>query len=104
MGTQEISEISAGALALEDTARPEGPPLGTFDNEETIQADFMQEIEDGSLADMPKGPWEFTDIGVEAWTLSDCHAGVRSASCKPRPGLTQQVDVVVDVFHVTRSK
>lgn len=64
--TQEISEISAGALALEDTARPEGPPLGTFDNEETIQADFMQEIEDGSLADMPKGPWEFTDIGVEA--------------------------------------
>jgi len=64
--TQEISEISAGALALEDTDRPEGPPLGTFDNEETIQADFMQDLEDGSVADMPKGPWEFTDLGVEA--------------------------------------
>merc|ERR1711862_722647 len=33
-------EISAGAMALEDTDRPEGPPLGTFDNEETIEADF----------------------------------------------------------------
>merc|ERR1712113_311045 len=64
--TQEISEISAGALALEDTDRPEGPPLGTFDNEETIQADFMQDLEDGSIRDMPKGPWEFVDLGVEA--------------------------------------
>jgi len=61
--TQEISEISAGALALEDTDRPEGPPLGTFDNEDTIEADFMQDLEDGSIRDMPKGPWEFVDLG-----------------------------------------
>jgi len=64
--TQEISEISAGAMALEDTDRPEGPPLGTFDNEETIEADFMQDLDDGSLSDMPKGPWEFVDIGAES--------------------------------------
>jgi len=64
--TQEISEISAGAQALEDAARPEGPPLGTIDNEETIEADFMQDLEDGSVPDMPGGPWEFVDLGVEA--------------------------------------
>jgi len=63
--TQEISEISAGANALEDTARPEGPPLGNLDNEESIQADFMQDLEDGSVSDMPAGPWEFVDMGVE---------------------------------------
>lgn len=63
--TQEISEISAGAMALEDTARPEGPPLGNLDNEESIQADFMQDLEDGSVSDMPAGPWEFVDMGVE---------------------------------------
>jgi F-type H+-transporting ATPase subunit gamma len=61
--TQEISEISAGALSLESTDRPEGPALGTFDNEETIEADFMQDLEDGSIRDMPKGPWEFVDLG-----------------------------------------
>jgi len=64
--TQEISEISAGAMALEDTARPEGPPLGTFDNEESIEADFMQDLDEGSVPDMPKGPWEFVDLGLEA--------------------------------------
>lgn len=65
--TQEISEISAGALALEDTARPEGPALGTFDNEETIENDFMQDLEDGSVPDMPRGPWErFQFEGAEA--------------------------------------
>lgn len=65
--TQEISEISAGALALEDTARPEGPALGTFDNEETIERDFMQDLEDDSVPDMPRGPWErFQFEGAEA--------------------------------------
>jgi len=64
--TQEISEISAGAMSLEDTQRPEGPPLGTFDNEKSIAADFSQDLEDGSMPDMPEGPWEFVDLGVEA--------------------------------------
>merc|ERR1719468_1395055 len=72
--TQEISEISAGALALEDTARPEGPALGTFDNEETIERDFMQKRDRGSV----------------------CHAEVRCASCKPQSD--ESTGIVVDVF------
>jgi len=64
--TQEISEISAGAMALEDTERPEGPAQGTFDTDQMIEEDFMKDLDDGSVPDMPEGPWEFVDLGVEA--------------------------------------
>merc|ERR1712045_393346 len=47
--TQEISEISAGALALEDASRPEGPALSIVDNDESVAADFEKELEDGDL-------------------------------------------------------
>lgn len=54
--TQEICEISAGALALEGKDNPSGPPLGVFDNEDTVENDFMQELEYGSLPDSPAEP------------------------------------------------
>jgi len=54
--TQEICEISAGALAVESKESPSGPPLGIFDNEDTVIGDFMQELEDGSLPDEPLEP------------------------------------------------
>ena len=63
--TQEISEISAGALALEDASRPEGPALSIVDNDESVAADFEKELEDGDLPDMPVGPWDFIDLQTE---------------------------------------
>eukprot|EP00418_Pyrodinium_bahamense_P098394 CAMPEP_0179047722 /NCGR_PEP_ID=MMETSP0796-20121207/19342_1 /TAXON_ID=73915 /ORGANISM="Pyrodinium bahamense, Strain pbaha01" /LENGTH=434 /DNA_ID=CAMNT_0020744173 /DNA_START=75 /DNA_END=1379 /DNA_ORIENTATION=- len=55
--TQEICEISAGALCLEDSKdSAAGPALGVFDNEDTVGDDFMKEIEDGSIPDTPPEP------------------------------------------------
>merc|ERR1711997_408625 len=59
--TQEICEISAGALCLEDKKSSAGPQLGVFDNEDTVGTDFLKEIEDGSIPDsppIPEGPSE----------------------------------------------
>jgi len=54
--TQEICEISAGALSLETAETKSGPRLGVFDNEEIIGDEFMQELESGSLPDVPPEP------------------------------------------------
>lgn len=54
--TQEICEISAGAMAVETKEDSSGPPLGVFDNEDTVGDDFLQELEDGSLPDQPAEP------------------------------------------------
>lgn len=56
--TQEICEVSAGALCLEDKKSPSGPAMGVFDNEDTVEADFLKEIEDGSIPDEPIDPAE----------------------------------------------
>eukprot|EP00930_Biecheleria_cincta_P040156 TRINITY_DN2753_c0_g1_i1.p1 TRINITY_DN2753_c0_g1~~TRINITY_DN2753_c0_g1_i1.p1 ORF type:complete len:427 (+),score=122.62 TRINITY_DN2753_c0_g1_i1:27-1307(+) len=60
--TNEICEISAGAAALDETGDIE---VGTdFDASETIdsiEADFLKEIQDGSLPDEPTGP-DFPDF------------------------------------------
>eukprot|EP00933_Yihiella_yeosuensis_P028531 TRINITY_DN2236_c0_g1_i1.p1 TRINITY_DN2236_c0_g1~~TRINITY_DN2236_c0_g1_i1.p1 ORF type:complete len:452 (+),score=112.80 TRINITY_DN2236_c0_g1_i1:47-1357(+) len=68
--TAEISEISAGASALDDAAdKSFGAPLGMFDNAETTYDDFMQELEDGSIPDtppMPDGPSERPEFDVNA--------------------------------------
>merc|ERR1719510_1367156 len=54
--TQEICEISAGALCLEDEESSVGPKLGVFDNEDTVGTDFLKEIADGSIPDSPPYP------------------------------------------------
>jgi len=54
--TQEICEISAGAMAMESKEDKTGGNLGVFDNEDTVGVDFLQELEDGSLPDEPAEP------------------------------------------------
>merc|ERR1719343_1396221 len=54
--TQELCEISAGALATETAENKAGPALGVFDNEDTILDDLMTEIESGSVPDAPVEP------------------------------------------------
>jgi len=55
--TQEICEISAGALCLEDAEGGEGgPQLGIFDNEENVGTDFLKELEDESVPEDPIAP------------------------------------------------
>jgi len=61
--TQEICEISAGALCLEDTkGGAGGPDLGMFDNEENIESDFLKELEDGGVPDKPTNPDEMPEL------------------------------------------
>lgn len=60
--TNEICEISAGAAALDEKADQEaGPDFDISENEDTIEADFLKEIEDGSIPDEPTGP-DFPDF------------------------------------------
>merc|ERR1712050_257558 len=54
--TQEICEISAGAMAMESKEDSTGGSLGVFDNEDTVGVVFLQELEDGSLPDEPAEP------------------------------------------------
>jgi len=56
--TQEICEISAGALATESSATKAGPALGVFDNEDSVLDDFMTEIESGGVPEKPLEPYE----------------------------------------------
>merc|ERR1712157_185719 len=51
--TQELCEISAGAMATETAENKAGPALGVFDNEDNILDDLMTEIGDGSVPDSP---------------------------------------------------
>jgi len=60
--TNEICEISAAASAVDESGDNEaGPDFDISENEDTIEADFMKEIEDGSLSDVPTGP-DFPDF------------------------------------------
>jgi len=54
--TQELCEISAGAMATETAEDKAGPALGVFDNEETVLDDLMTEIESGGVPDAPLEP------------------------------------------------
>merc|ERR1712066_1222124 len=54
--TQELCEISAGAMATETAENKAGPALGVFDNEDTILDDLMTEIESGGIPDAPLEP------------------------------------------------
>merc|ERR1719450_1814394 len=51
--TQELCEISAGAMATETAENKAGPALGVFDNEDTILDDLMTEIESGGIPESP---------------------------------------------------
>jgi hypothetical protein len=60
--TQEICEVSAGALALEDAGdKGEGPKMGIFDDETTVEQDLLAEIESGSVLDMARDPADVFD-------------------------------------------
>lgn len=63
--TQEICEISAGAMSLETKENVAGPPLGIFDNEDTVLPELMKEIEDGSIPDEPTEPEVRTELAAE---------------------------------------
>mmetsp|Transcript_112189 Transcript_112189/g.362248 ORF Transcript_112189/g.362248 Transcript_112189/m.362248 type:complete len:347 (-) Transcript_112189:207-1247(-) len=55
--TQEISEISAGALCLEDNKEGKaGLALSFFDSEATVEDEFLTELEDGSVPTDPVNP------------------------------------------------
>jgi len=56
--TQELCEISAGALATEGSANKAGPALGVFDNEDSVLDDFMTEIESGGVPEKPLEPYD----------------------------------------------
>merc|ERR1712032_89090 len=55
--TSEITEINAAAMAIDDVGdKSLGPALGVFDNEGTVEDDFMKELEDGSIPEKPPAP------------------------------------------------
>jgi len=53
--TQEITEVSVGAMALEDM-ESKIPPLGMTEEQGSINDEFMQEVEEGSISDVPEAP------------------------------------------------
>merc|ERR1712187_339506 len=73
--TSEITEISAGANAVDEAGdKTLGPGLGVFDNEDTVEEDFLKEIEDGSIPDEPlepAGPAERPKIDIYAPTTME---------------------------------
>merc|ERR1711972_1236532 len=61
--TAEIPEISSGAAAVDEQGdKSFGAALGAFDNEDTVEEDFMKEIESGSIPDSPDAPEDVYDI------------------------------------------
>lgn len=61
--TQEILEISSGAMCLEDKKGGQGgPELGMFDNEDTIGSDFLKELEDDSVPESPTMPEDLAKL------------------------------------------
>merc|ERR1711972_920472 len=55
--TAEITEISSGAVAVDEAGdKSLGAQLGVFDNEDTVEEDFLKEIEDGSVPEQPQAP------------------------------------------------
>merc|ERR1711862_1030509 len=61
--TAEITEISSGAAAVDEQGdKSFGAALGVFDNEDTVEEDFMKEIEDGGVPYQPQAPEDKFDI------------------------------------------
>jgi F-type H+-transporting ATPase subunit gamma len=61
--TAEITEISSGAAAVDEQGdKSFGAALGVFDNEDTVEEDFMKEIEAGSVPEQPEAPEDKYDI------------------------------------------
>merc|ERR1712050_616934 len=62
--TAEITEISSGAAAVDEAGdKSFGAALGAFsDNEDTVEEDFMKEIESGSIPERPGSPEDVYDI------------------------------------------
>merc|ERR1711972_150581 len=61
--TAEITEISSGAAAVDEQGdKSFGAALGVFDNEDTVEEDFMKEIEDGGVPDQPEAPEDVFDL------------------------------------------
>jgi len=56
--TQEICEVSSGALAVDEMNEGSITDLGALDSEEVITDEFMQEIETGSVPDQILTPEE----------------------------------------------
>eukprot|EP00448_Togula_jolla_P029470 CAMPEP_0170621982 /NCGR_PEP_ID=MMETSP0224-20130122/28886_1 /TAXON_ID=285029 /ORGANISM="Togula jolla, Strain CCCM 725" /LENGTH=222 /DNA_ID=CAMNT_0010948267 /DNA_START=1 /DNA_END=669 /DNA_ORIENTATION=- len=56
--TQEICEISSGAMAVDEANSGSIKPLGIFDTEDSITDEFLQEIESGNVPDRPLAPEE----------------------------------------------
>merc|ERR1711948_25378 len=73
--TEEITEITSGANAVDEVGdKTLGPALGVFDNEDTVEDDFLKEIEDGSVPDKPpapEGPAERPVIDIYAPTTME---------------------------------
>jgi F-type H+-transporting ATPase subunit gamma len=65
--TAELCEITAGCLCLEAKGSRSGTMLGEFDNEDTVGADFMTELEDGSVPESPPSPFESFDSSIERY-------------------------------------
>merc|ERR1711920_594661 len=60
--TAEITEISSGAAAVDEAGdKSLGAQLGVFDNEDTVEDDFLKEIEDGSVPENPVAPEDTFD-------------------------------------------
>lgn len=61
--TAEITEISSGAAAVDEQGdKSFGAALGVFDNEDTVEEDFMKEIEDGGVPEQPQAPEDKYDL------------------------------------------
>merc|ERR1712048_1250108 len=62
--TAEITEISSGAAAVDEAGdKSFGAQLGVFDdNEDTVEEDFMKEIEEGGVPEVPVAPEDIFDL------------------------------------------
>jgi len=54
--TQELCEITAGALCVEEEGSRSGYMTGLQDNEDNVEPDFLKDLEDGSIPDTPPEP------------------------------------------------
>jgi len=51
--TQELCEICSAGLALEDSSKGEGPPMGAIETPENVLADLVLELDTGSIPESP---------------------------------------------------
>jgi len=60
--TQELCEITAGCLCVEQKGSRSGTMLGELDNVDSVGSDFMTELDDGSIPESPVAPDMNNDI------------------------------------------